>query len=63
MISGAVLMSTGPVHTMVGCSESATDRVTVQVKVCVPPAVIVADVGVIPTEGGVTVADEIKEGR
>ena len=59
MISGAVLMSTGPVHTTVGCSESASDRATVQVKTNGSPAVIVPDTGMIATEGGVTRGGEI----
>ena len=63
MISGAVLMSTGPVHTTVGCAESASDRVTLQVKTNGSPAVIVPDAGMIATEGGVTRGDEIEGGR
>ena len=56
-------MSTGPVHTTVGCSESASDRVTVQVKTNGSPAVIVPDAGMIATEGGVTGMDEIEGER
>ena len=63
MISGAVLMSTGPVHTTVGCSESSSDRVTVQVKTNGSPALIVPDAGMIATEGGVTGMDEIEDKR
>ena len=62
MIPGAVLMSTGPVHTTVGCPESTSDRVTVQVKTNGSPAVIVPDVGMIATKGGVTREGEIGEG-
>ncbi len=56
-------MSTGPVHAMVACPESTSARVTVQVKTNDSPAVTVPDVGVITTEGGVTVMDVIEGGR
>ena len=47
-------MSTGPVHTMVGCSKSSSDRVTVQMKVNGSPTVTIPDVGVTATVGGAT---------
>ena len=51
VISDAILMVTGPVHTMVGVSKSPSDRVTVQVKVNDSPAVAMAGDGLIATVG------------
>ena len=43
-----------PIHSIAGCPETPIVRVTVQVRVNVPPAIAMAGDGVIATVGGWT---------
>ena len=60
VMSDTILMSTGPVHTMAGTSESPSDRVAMQVKVNDSPAVAMAGDGLITTVGAPKGAERLQ---